>query len=186
MCRLEFPQLLQSRENPILQPDQPSTAGPFCLAIVPLSRGSFPQLPFDADSRPFPIEVLPLKADAFARTHPLVIATAKRVPYIVGNANFRNIFASMLVQRSQNRMRYRKQSVFHRGFLSDPAAARFLAAHWITTIMFRQSGRDELFKLIQPCDSQRTSNRPLADCSYPPASIYHGTFTTMMFLLPRK
>ena len=70
MCRLEFPQLLQSRENPILQSDQPSTAGPFCLAILPLSRESFPQRPFNADGCPFPIEVLPLEADSFARAHP--------------------------------------------------------------------------------------------------------------------
>src|SRR5580704_35771 len=70
MCRLEFHQLLQSRENPILQSDQSSTASSFRLAILPLAGRPFSQRPLYADSFALPVDVLPLEADAFAWAHP--------------------------------------------------------------------------------------------------------------------
>ena len=69
MCRLEFPQLLQSRENPVLQSDQSSTAGPLRLPILPLAGGAFPKSPLNAGGSALPVDVLPLEADAFAWPH---------------------------------------------------------------------------------------------------------------------
>src|SRR5882672_7657957 len=66
---LKFLELLQPRNDPILQSDNSPTSCTLRLTIFPLTRRPFSQRSFHADGSALPVNILPLEPDVFAGTH---------------------------------------------------------------------------------------------------------------------
>src|SRR5882762_2398310 len=100
ICRLKFPQLLQSRENPILQSYDSPTSCTLRLTIFPLTRRPFSQGSFYADGSTLPVNVLPLEPDVLAGAHSSGNGNAKQSPVHRRQRNFQKSFGLLYTEDS--------------------------------------------------------------------------------------
>src|SRR5882672_83253 len=97
---LKFLELLQPRNDPILQSDNSPTSRTLRLTIFPLTRRPFSQRCFHADGSALPVNVLPLEPDVLAGTHSSGNGNTKQSPVHRRQRNFQENFGLLYTEDS--------------------------------------------------------------------------------------